>query len=215
MNNVSATPGYNQTSIEILWEAFKRSIEDLIDLMPSILVILAIVAIYTLIAIILTRLIRSLLIFLRVDDLLKPIFKRAFSITNLIIILIDLGIALLAVYTIVTIIFPREIGTVTTVIEYMARIASVAFLIIFLFITLDAVIERIKMEPRMRGFMFLMIFFITLVLIVDVTALSEEVKTALSWGISMGLGLAIGVFALWYFFHEIFEETLKKEKETK
>ena len=89
MNNISVVPSYNQTGIEILWEAFRRSIEDLIDLMPSILVILAIVAIYTLIAIILTRLIRSLLIFLRVDDLLKPIFKRAFSITNLIIISIE------------------------------------------------------------------------------------------------------------------------------
>lgn len=215
MYNTSATPSFNQTGIEILWEAFRKSIVDLIDLMPSILVILAVVATYTLIAIILTRLIRSLLIFLRVDDLLKPIFKRAFSITNLVIILIDLGIALLAVYTIVTLLFPEEVGTVTTVIEYMARITSVAFLIIFLFITLDAVIERIKMEPRMRGFMFLMIFFITLVLIVDITALSKEVKTALSWGISMGLGLAIGVFAFWYFFHEIFEETLKKERETK
>ncbi len=196
----------NETGIDLLWKAFELAVKDLIRLFPSILVALAIIAIYVLVAIILTKLIRTILTVLHIDELVRPIFKKAFSLINLIIVLLNIGIALLAVYTIVSILFPTSIEIVTTSLGYIARIASVIFLITFTFIMLDAVIERIRMEAKMRGFMFLMIFFITLVLIIDVTALSEQVKSALSLGISIGLGLAIGVFATWYFFHETLEK---------
>jgi len=57
----------------------------------------------------------------------------------------------------------------------------------------------------------LLTFLITTVLIIDVTALSSEVKAALTWGLSLGIGLSIGVFTVWYFFGDL----LKKKEERK
>ena len=128
------------------------------------------------------------------------------SLTNIIIILLNLGIGLLAVYSIALIVYPTQVEVITSIVSYIARVASVVFLIIFVFIALETIIERIRMEAKLRGFMFLIILFITLALLLDITALSEEVKHALALGISIGIGLSIGVFSLWYFFHDLFEK---------
>ncbi|MMZ67094.1 hypothetical protein D1872_296430 [compost metagenome] len=78
-----------------------------------------------------------------------------------------------------------------------------------MFLMLETIIERIRMEAKLRGFMFLLILFISLALVLDVTTLSNEVKNALAFGISLGIGLMIGVFAAWYFFHDVIEKKIK------
>jgi len=64
------------------------------------------------------------------------------------------------------------------------------------------VFDRLRIERGLRGFMFLLAFLIALVLIVDITTLSPELKRSLAWGLSLGIGLSIGVFTAWYFFGE-------------
>ena len=120
---------------------------------------------------------------------------------------VNLGLALLAIYTLTSILLPEYLHTLTSIIEYVGRIVSIVFIIFFTFILLNSIVERVRMETKMKGFMLLMTLFITLILIIDVTAISEEVKASLTWGISLGLGLAIGVFATWYFFHEYLRKT--------
>lgn len=203
LNNMSSG---NYTGTEILWRALQYSLRDLVSILPLILIALLIIAVYTLVAIILTRLIRSILRLINIDELAKPLIKYRISLTNIIIILLNLGIGLLAVYSIALIVYPVQVEVITSIVSYIARVASVVFLIIFVFIMLETIIERIRMEAKLRGFMFLIILFVTLALLLDITALSEEVKHALALGISIGIGLSIGVFSLWYFFHDLFEK---------
>ncbi len=196
----------NYTGTEILWKALQYSLRDLVSILPHVLIALLVIAVYTLVAIILTRLIRSILRLINIDELAKPLIKYRISLTNIIIILLNLGIGLLALYSITLILYPTQIELITSVVSYIARVASVVFLIIFVFIALETIIERIRMEAKLRGFMFLIILFITLALLLDITALSEELKHDLALGISIGIGLSIGVFSLWYFFHDLFEK---------
>ena len=212
--NNTTSPLVNRTGIKLVWEALRLALRDLIEVVPDILIALAIIAVYLAIAIILTRLVKKLFIVFKVDELLKPILKHAyFSITNLVLVLMNIGLALMALYSIVLTLFPEQVHTTTLIINYAARVASVVFLIFFIFIALNSVVERIRMEAKLRGFILLVTLFMTIVPLLDVTALSPEVKTALAWGISIGIGLAIGVFAAWYFFHEILEEKMKEKKE--
>ncbi len=204
--NASATatsPVSKAVNVTIIEQAFRRAVADFVSMMPYIFTALAIIAIYVGIAVILTKLIRKLLTALKVDELLKPLFKEAyFSLTNLVIALMDVGIALLALYSIVLMLFPGQIHTLNTVLNYAARVVSVVFLIVFVFLAFNAIILRIRMEAKLRGFIFLLSFFITIVLILDITSISDQVKAALAWGVSIGIGLSIGVFAAWYFFHD-------------
>ncbi len=217
VNASNMTGVVNETSIGILWNAFKMALRDLVSIIPSILLALAIIAIYMGIAILLNRIIRRVFKLFKVDELVKPLIKQVpFSLTNLVVVLVDIGLGILALYSIVLTLFPEQVHTTTLIVSYAARVASVVFLVLFVFIALEAVVERIRMEAKMRGFILLLILFLSLVPILDITALSHEVKTALAWGISIGIGLAIGVFAAWFFFHEILEsliETRKTKKE--
>lgn len=204
----------NETSIRVLWQAFRLAIRDLVNVVPSILLALVIIAIYIGLAILLNRIIRRVFKLFRVDELIKPLIRQTpFSLTNLVVVLIDVGLAILALYSIVLILFPEQVYTTTIIIYYAARVASVVFLILFVFIALEAVAERIRMEAKMRGFILFLLLFLSLVPILDITALSHEVKTALAWGVSIGIGLAIGVFATWFFFHEILESMVRTRKE--
>ena len=74
---------------------------------------------------------------------------------------------------------------------------------------LNSIVEKIKVKAKVKEFMFITILSITLILIVDAATVSEEVKASLAWGISLGLGLAIGVFAAWCYFRECLSGKLK------
>lgn len=203
----------NETSIRVLWQAFRLAIRDLVNVVPSILLALVIIAIYIGLAILLNRIVRRVFKLFRVDELVKPLIRQTpFSLTSLVVVLIDIGLAILALYSIVLILFPEQVHTTTVIVYYVARVASVVFLILFVFIALEAIAERIRMEAKMRGFILFLLLFLSLVPILDITALSHEVKTALAWGISIGIGLAIGVFATWFFFHEILESMVRAKK---
>ena len=198
--NASVAGRFNTT---VLKEAFKLALRDFVSSLPYIFITLAIIAIYVGVALILTKLVKKLLTALRIDELVKPILKETyFSVTNLIIALMNIGIALLALYSVAVTLFPGQVSTLDAVLNYAARVVSVVFLIVFVFIAFNAIMHRIRMEAKLRGFIFLLSFFITIVLILDITSISNQVKTALAWGVSIGIGLSIGVFAAWYFFHD-------------
>jgi len=203
------TPAGNETGLDVIREAFTLAVRDLVNALPLVFSALAILAIYGVIAIVLSKLVKKLFDFFKIDEMVKPVLKEMyFSLTNLIIAIMDIGIALLAVYTVTLLLFPGEVEKVTLIITYGARLASVVFLLIAFFIIFNAIIYRIQMEAKMKGFIFLLSFFIAVVLMLDITAISPEVKTALAWGISIGISIAIGVFATWFFFGE----TMKKRE---
>lgn len=202
----------NVTGTEIIWEAFKFALRDLADALPAIAITLIIITIYSLIAFILTRIVQTIFKLVNIDDWIKPLYEYKIRLSKIIIFLLNVGIALLAIYSIAAIVYPSNIDLITSIVLYIGRITSVIFIIIFMFVMLETIIERIRMEAKMRGFMFLVILFITLALILDVTALSKEVKQALAFGVSLGIGLMIGVFSAWYFFRDIIENKIGKKQ---
>ena len=183
-------------------EALQLTLEELAFYLPKILFSIGILVVYVLIALVTTKIVRKTIRFLKIDEIFKPFLKETISISDLIVFFVNLGLALLAMYTLTSILLPEYLHALTSIIEYIGRIVSIVFIIFFTFILLNSIVERVRMETKMKGFMLLMTLFITLILVIDVTAVSEEVKASLTWGISLGLGLAIGVFAAWYFFHE-------------
>jgi len=203
----------NQTTWNTLKEAFELALNDVINFVPKILMIIVIITVFFVISLVLNKLVTKILKVAKIDELLKIMNKNIpISISGIIQFLINIGLALIALYTIILLVLPGQINIITSTVMYISRVASVAFIIILVFMLLNVVIERIRMETKMRGFMFLITYFIVIILIIDVTTLSQEVKSALSQGISLGIGLAIGVFTAWYFFGEAF---LKKARESK
>jgi uncharacterized membrane protein YccC len=50
-------------------------------------------------------------------------------------------------------------------------------------------------------------------MVIDLTSLSPSIKDSLARGMSTGLGIAIGVFAVWFFFHEYLDRLLNNKTE--
>ncbi len=201
-------------ALQVLGEALERSIEDVARALPELLLAIAVAVIFFVVGLVLVRLIRKLLVMLRIEDAIRPYMKYGIPINTIITVLVAVGLALLAIHAIALILCPEAISIVESASRYVGRIVSVAFLVIFTFIVIDAAVERIRMERGLRGFMTLLTFLITTILIIDIASLSTEVKQALAWGLSLGIGLSIGVFTAWYFFSPQQRAREKKEGES-
>jgi len=196
----------NESIITILHKAFSDTIKDLIVIAPKVFISALIIALIIVTGMILVRIVRKILTSLRVDDLIKPIVEKyqiPVSITSIVIALIDIGLAMLAIYSVTYSLFPSAIPYVNTFMSLVGRVVSVIILIFVVAISLTLVVERMKLERGLRGFMLLLTLLISLTLIIDVTNLSPELKKCLAWGLSLGIGLSIGVFTAWYFFGEL------------
>ncbi len=208
MNNTTLANNTN-----IFWEAFRTTLMELMDLLPRIFIALLIVFIYIIIIRIVNNLISKLIRVLHIEEAVKPLMKEAYiSLSKIIIVLADIGIVLLAIYSIVYVLFPEQLAIANTILVYTARYASVVFIILFSYIVLNSIVRIIRAETKIRGFVFLLLLYITMLLTIDITALSETVKEALVWGISIGISVLISSFSIWYFFHEIWEKRKEEEK---
>ena len=190
-------------------EALQLTLKELALYLPKILFSIGIAVVYVLVALAITRITRKILKLVRIDSMFKPFFNGTINISDVIIGFINVGLALLAIYTLTSILLPGYLHNLTLIIEYISRIAGVIFAVFLAFILLNSMVERVRMEAKVKEFMFITILSITLILIVDAATVSEEVKASVAWGISFGLGLAIGVFAVWYYFREYLSEKLK------
>lgn len=188
---------------DIVGEALRRTFAEVAYLLPKMAISIAIVLVFFVIALVVTKIVKKILAIIRLEELVKPYVKYAIPVNTIILALINLGIALIAIYAVVLGVYPEAVDYVMAISGYVSKVLSVAFLIVLVFLAIDAVVESIKMEKGLRGFMLLLTFLIITVLTIDVTALSPEVKAALSWGLSLGIGLSIVVFAVWYFFSDL------------
>lgn len=207
----TTTPMGNVTGFEVIWEAFKLALRDLVYYLPTVFLAVIVIALYIILTVVLNSILRKILAFLRVDELTRPLIKQLYiRLSTLIIFLVDLGIAILAIYTIILIVAPQYIEYANYALYYAGRIASIIFIILLSFLFLNLIVGYIRLEAKLRGFMFLILLFITLILVIDIAQLSTEVKTALAWGIGIGLTALITVFSIWFFFHEILEARATK-----
>ena len=184
-------------------EALRLALRDLTVLIPHLAASVLAGAVTALISVLLVKIVMRLLRLSRIDELLDPVFSRygvPFTFSSLVGGLLAFALALITVYVAVVAGFPDYAEAASKAITIAARIASVLVMILLVYVVVNYVTEKLKMERGLRGYMALVVFNISLILLVDVTALSPTVKQALAWGLSLGLGLSIAVFTAWYFF---------------
>ncbi|MFP3985247.1 MAG: mechanosensitive ion channel family protein [Candidatus Bathyarchaeia archaeon] len=196
---------------ELLSEAFRQIAQDMIFLLPKIFIALIIFVVSFLLIKVLNISLRKILSFAELDRTVKKLtgFSLPFSLNNLLIFLADLGVALIAIYSVANVFLEAQyIQMVTEGLHYGARVLSIIVIAIFLFSIFGVVIGRIRVESRLRGYIWFIILLLITAMLVDITALSETVKNALTTGLSLGVGLSIGIFAVWFFFHDYLDKLI-------
>jgi hypothetical protein len=187
-----------------LQEAVIMALKDVEALIPKIVVSVILVCLFFVLGYIVNRTLSKIFDVVKIDELFKPLAKHInLSFSSLILAIVNVGIALTALYTISSVAFPEGIKYVNTALDYFGRVLSVIFLIAIVFVAVSRISEKVAVEGKMKGFMTLMTLFIVLVLLIDVTNLTPEIKSALAWGLSIGVGISMGVFTVWFFFHDI------------
>lgn len=205
VKGVGSTDLAKENVLDLVQQIFAQVVIEIVQLMPKILIALVIVALTFVLIKSLNFLLRKVLRVVEFDKMFKELsgVSLPFSIDSLIVLLADFGMALVSLYALIALfIGERYSELVREGLYYGARVASIVLLGIFLLAVFNTLVGRIKIETRLRSYgMFLVLLLVTSMLI-DITALSEPVKNALITGLSIGVGVSIGVFAIWFFFHD-------------
>lgn len=195
-----------QTAIyDLFVKALRQVAMEVAALLPKIALAIVVLAAAALTIKLLNKVFGRILGLVDLDGAFKKLARveLPFSLTSIIILLMDVGVALVALLGIAGLFLnPQQMELVKGLLGYAARIASVIVVTILTFMMFNALVDRIRVETRMRGYVLLILLIIVTVMIVDLTALEASTKRALVEGLSMGLGIAIGVFAAWFFFRE-------------
>ena len=207
MTNITITTV--QTFENVLREVFLGIARAIPKILISILIIV--------ISLIVIKYINKLITFVmektKFEDYVKKHLGSSIPITKLFIIIADIGIILVAIAGILNIVAPDLIPVYRQGLEYFSRLVSVILLSLVSVIGLNAIISLIKIEEKIRSFIVLIVFLLIFAFLVDLTALSNTVKAAIVNGISIGIGIAIGAFAIWFLFGEYIERLVKKREE--
>lgn len=198
--------------LELLIEIFTQIASDIIRLVPKILIALIVLALTLLVIKVLNFSLRKLLKLAKLDTMLRQFsgYSLPFSIDNLIIFFADLGIVLIFLYAMVSLFLgPQYLHLMTEGLQYGARIISIVAIAIILFAIFNTVINKVRVENRLRSYALFIVLLLITAMLVDVTALSDPIKNALTSGLAIGVGISIGVFAIWFFFHDYLDEMLK------
>jgi len=207
MTNITITTV--QTFENVLREVFLGIARAIPKILISILIIV--------ISLIVIKYINKLITFVmektKFEDYVKKHLGSSIPITKLFIIIADIGIILVAIAGILNIVAPDLIPVYRQGLEYFSRLVSVILLSLVSVIGLNAIISLIKIEEKIRSFIVLIVLLLIFAFLVDLTALSNTVKAAIVNGISIGIGIAIGAFAIWFLFGEYIERLVKKREE--
>ncbi len=204
--------------INVLEEFLQTISREISLIVPKIIIAILIVVVTYLSLRILSYVVKKLLGFADVDSLLKKYWggELPFSFNKLIVSLAYVAVILASVYGIISVFAtPEYMQAVSSTIIYGTRIISIIIVALIFFTIFTLVIERIRIESRLRGYIFFIVTLLLTSMIIDVTTLSESVKESLYVGLSIGIGASLAVFAVWFFFHEYFERYFAYEKEKK
>ncbi len=203
---------------DLLVRVLQQIATDIIRFLPKIILVVIVLAVTILIVRVLNSVFRKILELVDLDGLFKKLTKTKlpFSLSNLIIALIDIGIFLIAIFGIANFYLEAKyMEVMREAFGYGARIASVIAVTIFTFMMFNLFMEKMlvyhrkaKTEVRMRGYVIFILLVIITTMIIDLTALSSSTKHHLVQGLSIGLGIAVGIFAVWFFFHDYIERFL-------
>jgi len=206
----------SRSIVNVFEEAFRLLGLELAYLAPRIIVAALITALIIVIGIVISKAVNKLLTIANVDELVKPYIEKyglPFNPRTIVNILITVGLAVLALYSITAIVTPQHVGIVNVVVDYIGRVVSAAVLLIVIVSSLSMVFDKIRIERGIKGFAFLITMLLSLAILIDVTNISPDIRSSIVWGLSLGIGVSIGVFTAWYFFEEVIREKLKESTE--
>ncbi|MEM1620173.1 MAG: hypothetical protein QXU52_05485, partial [Fervidicoccaceae archaeon] len=109
-------------------------------------------------------------------------------------------------------ILPLEAEAAEAASSFVLRIASVGLVLVFAMVGFSLLTRLLRPGGRIEAMLILTTFFIVFAALLDLTSLSPEVRSALASGLSLGLGLSIGVLSLWLFFGEYIEAKLSERE---
>jgi hypothetical protein len=210
------TVAYLASTQGSLYDLFRQVLQqiatDLVTFLPRIVLAVIVLALTFAILKVLNKVLLRALQLVGFDELFRKLAQAElpFSINSLIVALADVGLILLALFGIADL-FLEPQGTVLLreALGYGARVVSVIAAVIFTFVIFSVLIVRVRIESRMRGYVIFILLILITAMILDLTALSDSTKQALESGLSLGLGIAVGVFAVWFFFHDYLDKYLK------
>jgi len=189
----------------VMAEAFRRAMEDLVALLPRLALATLLVSIIVLLGALMVRLVKRVLEVVGVDEAARGVLEKygvPVKPSRIIEALIELGVAILAVYAAVSVVSPSLLPAVDSMVELLGKLLSAGVVLAAAIMAVSYMVEGMGMERGVRGFARLLLLLISLALVIDLTNLSPELKRNLTWGLGLGIGLAIGVFTAWYFFGE-------------
>jgi len=201
--------------VNTIQEILTQIAAETVRLIPRIFIALVVILLTVVVIKLLNFSIGRLFKLAKLDETFEKLsgITLPFSLSKLIVWIADLGIALISFYGLVNLFLGAEyIHLFTEGVYYGARLLSIIALTLIIFALFNSFIEKVKVETRLKGYMFFILLFLVTAMLVDVTALSDSVKNALIMGLSIGVGISIGVFAVWFFFHEYLDRRLKEKK---
>ncbi|PNV78057.1 MAG: hypothetical protein C0200_03025 [Thermoproteota archaeon] len=178
--------------------------QELIQLFPKIALSILLIMLFLLIIKGVNRLIRWLLKVSDVEGFLGR-YSASFlmtPITQVFIVLSDLGLIMLLSAILLSVFLPAGSEAYNLYVSYLGRIGSVAFLAIIFVFGISSVMSLVKLEDKVKGMIMLISLLMIFAVLIDLTNLGGEIKAGLVWGISLGVGITIGVFSIWFFFKE-------------
>lgn len=207
-----------KAQINVLEEFLQIISKEIAVIVPKIIIAILIVVVTYLSLRILGYVMKKLLGFADIDSLVKKYWsgELPFSFNKLIVFLVYIAVLLTSVYGIITLfVTPEYMQAISSIVIYGTRIISVVVVALIFFTIFTLVIEKVRVESRLRGYIFFIVTLLLTSMIIDVTTLSETVKESLYMGLSIGIGASLAVFAIWFFFHEYFDRYLTPQKEKK
>lgn len=190
--------------------AFEEALRELLEATPAILASILIMAAILVVARLANSLVRKLMRSVGLDEILeKAIGKSPISLEALVVLMLDVGFVLLGIAIIVALFAPAYMEAYHTWVGFVLRALSAIALTVTTFFWIEALVNRIRAESKIRAFASLVAFLLIMAFVIDVTALSESIKSSLVFGIALGMGLSIGVFALWYFMQEYIDRLIE------
>ena len=199
---------------ELLMEVLSQVALELIQLTPKIFISIIVIVLSFLVVKVLNTILSKLLGFAKLDELLKEAsgVSMPFSVERLLTFLVDLGVALIALYSLVSLFLGAEyVRFMNDVLAYGGKLVSVVAMSLIILAAFNTVIGRVRMESRLKIYTRFVVLLIITAMLIDVTALSPQTKAALSTGLAIGVGAFIGVFAVWFFFHEYLDRLIAKK----
>jgi len=205
----------DQSGYGFLEEFFSMISKEILYLTPKLLIAILMIVMAFIILRFVGSGVRKLLSMADIDGMIKRYsgIELPISFNSIILSLLYIGVVLVLIYGFINLFLGEAyIETATSVMIYGARVISVIVLAILLFTAFSAVIEKIRVESRMKGYLFFIVMLLLTAMLIDITALSEPVKQSLYIGLAIGIGASLAVFSVWFFFHEYFDKMLERKR---